>query len=64
MKKHRQHLRTSYLSVGDPGARLHGGDLPGLLPHQLELHQREDVRVGEAQQDGHRQTLQLLGLKN
>ena len=47
-----------YLSVGDPGA-WHHGHLAGLLPHQLELDQGEYVRVGETQQHGHGQTLQV-----
>jgi len=41
------------LFAGELGARLHGGDLTVLVPPQLELHQGEDVRVGEAQQDGY-----------
>ena len=51
-------LSVLYLSVGDPGA-WHHGHLAGLLPHQLELDQGEDVRVGEAQQHRHGQTLQV-----
>ena len=51
-------LNVLYLSVGDPGA-WHHGHLAGLLPHQLELDQGEYVRVGETQQHGHGQTLQV-----
>ena len=51
-------LSVLYLSVGDLGA-WHHGHLAGLLPHQLELDQGEYVRVGETQQHGHGQTLQV-----